>query len=58
MSDDDEQLTPQQAYYRALRGRRQPSPWTPVSVLQAQGYRGGIADDTHRFEGVNNDQQR
>ncbi len=51
MDDDDKQLTPQQRYYRALRGRRQSDPWTPVSVLAAQSYRGGIADDTHRFDG-------
>ena len=50
MSDDEKQLTAQQKYYRVLRGRRQPSPWTPVSVLAAQSYRGGIADDTHRFD--------
>jgi hypothetical protein len=49
MDDDDKQLSPQQQYYKALRGRRQPNPWTPVSVLQAQSYRGGIADDVHRF---------
>lgn len=51
MSDDDKQITAQQKYYRVLRGRRQPDPWTPVTVRTAQGYRGGIADDTHRFEG-------
>ena len=50
MDDDDKQLTPQQRYYRALRGRSVADPWTPVSVLQAQSYRGGIADDVHRFD--------
>lgn len=31
MSDDEKQLSAQQRWYRAIRGRRQPDPWLPVT---------------------------
>lgn len=50
MSDDNEQLTPMQRYYQAQRQDKEPDGWLPVTLNEIGTYRGGIADDVHRFD--------